>query len=150
MNVAATQISVPHPATWTELCEKQDKLAAIGDLKTKFKYVDGTEATINYNFKDRYVDEYTGEDLPLEETKAAIANGLDYFCKHVWVGIGAAQVATVPEAKTIPSRWVFCNKGDNKNPDVRARLVGCEMNTYKDVRFYASTPPLESKMMFVL
>ena len=60
----------------------------------------------------------------------------------------AIQMKTAdPQAKTIPSRWVFCNKGDSQNPDVRARLVGCEIKTYKDDSFYASTPPLESKRM---
>ena len=47
--------------------------------------------------------------------------------------------------QNIPSRWVLCNKGDAEHPDVRARLVGCEINTYKDDSLYASTPPLEAK-----
>ena len=39
------------------------------------------------------------------------------------------------------------NKGDCKEPDVRARLVGCEVNKggEKVDAFYASTPPLEAK-----
>ena len=109
--------------------------------------IDGTESVVKFVYKDRYVDEYAGEELPIEETKAAIANELSYFCEHVWMGANASAAHSDPEAKTIPSRWVFCNKGDSETPDVRARLVGCEVNTYKDDSFYASTPPLEAKRM---
>ena len=28
----------------------------------------------------------------------------------------------------VRSRWVMANKGDSKEPNVRARLVGCEIN----------------------
>ena len=43
---------------------------------------------------------------------------------------------------------MLCNKGDAQNPDVRARLVACEVNHgTKDASFFASTPPLEAKRM---
>ena len=42
-------------------------------------------------------------------------------------------------------RWVLRNKGDLKEPDVRARLVACEVAKDRVFAFYASTPPLESK-----
>ena len=46
----------------------------------------------------------------------------------------------------VRSRWVLCNKGDHKSPDMRARLVACEVNRGdKSDAFYASTPPLEAK-----
>ena len=48
----------------------------------------------------------------------------------------------------VKSRWVLCNKGDAEHPDMRARLVACEVNKgQKDAAFYASTPPLESKKL---
>ena len=47
----------------------------------------------------------------------------------------------------IKSRWVVVNKGDALKPDIRARLVACEINVYKTDEFYASTPPLEAKNM---
>ena len=47
---------------------------------------------------------------------------------------------------TVRSRWVLCNQGDNRTPDIRARLVACEINKGdKHDAFYASTPPLEAK-----
>ena len=59
------------------------------------------------------------------------------------------EALATPDSKVIPSRWVLCNKGDAETPDVRARLVGCEINTYKDDAFYASTPPLVAKRMLL-
>ena len=46
------------------------------------------------------------------------------------------------------SRWVLSNKGDAASPDVRARLVACEINhgDRNDI-FAASTPPLEAKRL---
>ena len=46
----------------------------------------------------------------------------------------------------VRSRWVLSNKGDIDEPDMRARLVACEVNKGQTKwDFYASTPPLESK-----
>ena len=47
----------------------------------------------------------------------------------------------------IRTRWVITNKGDAAKPDVRARLVACELNTYRSDEFFASTPPLEAKRL---
>ena len=57
------------------------------------------------------------------------------------------HMKTVPDYILVRSRWVMANKGDSKEPDVRARLVGCEVNKggEKVDAFYASTPPLEVK-----
>ena len=41
----------------------------------------------------------------------------------------------------------MCNKGDLQNPDVRARLVACEVNDHKSDAFFAGTPPLEAKKL---
>ena len=37
-------------------------------------------------------------------------------------------------------RWALCNKGNLKEPDVRACRVACEMAKDKVSAFYASTP----------
>ena len=80
------------------------------------------------NFKDRYFDEYTGEVLAPHLIRPAIEDELNYFNSKVW------QLSTIDEMEKIPghilvrSRWVLCNKGDADSPDVRARLVSCELN----------------------
>ena len=53
------------------------------------------------------------------------------------------------EAKVVRTRLVIHNKGDEAHPDVRARLVACELNTYQTDEFYASTPPLEAKRLLL-
>ena len=54
----------------------------------------------------------------------------------------------IPDYILVRSRWVLCNKGDADSPDVRARLVSCELNNgEKNDFFSASTPPLEGKRM---
>ena len=49
------------------------------------------------------------------------------------------------DSTCVRMRWVLCNKGDLKGPDVRARLVACEVAKDNVSAFYASTTPLESK-----
>ena len=111
--------------------------------------VSGGKTPITYdesNFKDRYLDEYTGEILAPHLIRPAIEDELDYSNSKVW------QLSTIDEMEKIPgyilvrSRWVLCNKGDSASPDVRARLVSCELNKGdKNDAFSASTPPLEGK-----
>ena len=99
-----------------------------------------------HNFRERYTDEYTGELLPTNLIRTAIVDELDYFNSKVWELSSKEQMVKYPEAILVRSRWVVCNKGDSTSPDVRARLVSCELN--KDGRndaFSASTPPLEAK-----
>ena len=43
----------------------------------------------------------------------------------------------------------MCNKGDAGRPDIRARLLACELNTFKSDDFFASTPPLEAKRLLL-
>ena len=72
---------------------------------------------------------------------------LDYFNAHVWEAETIDQMKKVPDYILVRSRWVMANKGDSSDPDVRARLVGCEVNKggEKVDAFFASTPPLEAK-----
>ena len=52
-------------------------------------------------------------------------------------------------SKTVRTRWVICNKSDDACPDIRARLVACELNTFSTDEYFASTPPLEAKRMLL-
>ena len=72
---------------------------------------------------------------------------LDYFNEHVWEVDTLEHMKTVPDYILVRSRWVMANKGDSAEPDMRARLVGCEVNKggEKNDQFFASTPPLEAK-----
>ena len=46
--------------------------------------------------------------------------------------------------KTIGTRWIDINKGDEESPDYRSRMVGNEFNVGSDPALYAATPPLEA------
>ena len=100
------------------------------------------------NFKPRYVDEYTGEFLAPHLIRPAIEDELHYFNSKVWEITTTDKMRQLPDYILVRSRWVLCNKGDAVTPDVRARLVACELNNgERNDMFSASTPPLEAKRL---
>jgi hypothetical protein len=116
---------------------------------SKVAKVDGTVIPITYNpcqFKPKYVDEYTGELLDPSLISDAIIDELDYFNDHVWRIEEKATMLGIKDHVFVRSRWVTCNTGDHIEPDMRARLVACEVNKEgKNDLFHASTPRLEAK-----
>ena len=46
--------------------------------------------------------------------------------------------------KVIGARWLDINKGDDREPNYRARLVGKEIKTDSRLDLFAATPPLEA------
>ena len=73
---------------------------------------------------------------------------MNYFNSKVWEVCSTDEMKKIPDYILVRSRWVLCNKGDSNDPDVRARLVSCELNNgEKNDFFSASTPPLEGKRM---
>ena len=46
--------------------------------------------------------------------------------------------------KIIKSRWIDINKGDDKNPNYRSRMVGEEFKDRDIEGLFAATPPLEA------
>ena len=98
------------------------------------------------HFRSKYVDEYTGETLDPTLIAAAIREELNYFNAKVWNIDLKSEAMKTEGAILVRSRWVLCNKGDNRSPDIRARRVACERNKGdKHDAFYALTPPLEAK-----
>lgn len=100
-------------------------------------------------FVKRYTDEYTGERLPPNLIRTAIVEELDYFNSKVWEISAVDQMAKYPDAVMVKSRWVLCNKEDADSPDVRARLVSCELN--KDGRndAFSASPPFSGQEVIV-
>ena len=125
----------------------EDAMAKTENLSVKFKHDKGRSEVRKLEFKERYKDEYTGEDLPMGYVREAMREELDYFCDRVWVGVPLSEAQSDPEAKIVGSRWVNCNKNDAHDPDVRCRLVAQEVNLHADDSFYAATPPLEAKRL---
>ena len=52
-----------------------------------------------------------------------------------------SPVAEIGSHKVMKTRWVDTNKGDERSPEIRCRLVAREV---KKANFFASTPPLEA------
>ena len=102
---------------------------------------------IPHNFKAVYRDEYTGEELPNHLVRSAMEEELNYFNLHVWDAVEKKLAYRTEDFKLVRMRWVICNKADDENYDVRARLVACEINTHKSDDYFASTPPLEAKRL---
>ena len=51
--------------------------------------------------------------------------------------------------RTIRTRWIDVNNGDEGAPDYRSRLVGKEFNDGADPSLFAATPPLEALRLIV-
>ena len=79
----------------------------------------------------------------------AIKEELYYFNQHVWTAVPMDVALQNADAKIVGSRWVICNKNDQSDPDVRARLVAQEISSHADTSFFAATPPLEAKRMLL-
>ena len=118
---------------------------------SKVDKVGGGSIPVKYeacNFKPQYTDEYTGEPLDHKLLRAAMEDELNYFNEKVWRITTVEEMQKIPDHIVTRSRWVLCNKGDAESPDVRARLVACEINHGdKNDMFAASTPPLEAKRL---
>ena len=67
----------------------------------------------------------------------------------MWALAGARKILAHAQSKIVSARWAICSKSDSEAPDIRARLVACELNTYNTHDRYASTPPLEAKRMLL-
>ena len=53
-------------------------------------------------------------------------------------------VAIRDGCRVISTKWVDINKGDQKAPNYRARLVGRELKLDSRLDLFAATPPLEA------
>ncbi len=92
-----------------------------------------------------FIDDVTG--APLDKDKAVQARKLemDYFRQ---MGV-YTKVMREAWMKVITTRWLDVNKGDEKSPNYRARLVGREIKMDKRMDLFAATPPLESLRMIL-
>ena len=96
--------------------------------------------------QDKYWGEITGEELDPNVVKKARKLELDYFkSKKVYHKVPRAKARAITGKNPITIRWIDVNKGDDKNPNYRSRLVAREMNYGKEESIFAATPPLEAK-----
>ena len=92
-------------------------------------------------------DEYTGEVLDPALVRQGQEEELKYFrSKHVWRVVPRSRAAG---HRIVGTGWVCTNKGDDRRPDVRCRLVAQEVTTYQSEEFFAATPPIETLRMIL-
>ena len=67
------------------------------------------------------------------------------FAKHaVYKKVPIEECWNATGAAPIGTRWVDVNKGDERNPEHRSRLLAKEIKTSKREDLFAATPPLEA------
>ena len=72
------------------------------------------------------------------------------FRKHaVYVKVPIKQCWDRTGKKPIGVRWVDINKGDDRKPRYRSRLVAKELSLDKRDDLFAATPPLEAKKLLL-
>ena len=87
--------------------------------------------------------------LDPEKVVAARKLEIDYGNKmKVWTKI-PRRMAKERGWRTIKSRWLDINKGDDANPKYRSRFVGKEFNDKTVDGLFAATPPLEALRLLI-
>ena len=95
---------------------------------------------------DAYWDDLSGKRLNESGVRKARSEELGELAKHgVYTKVPVSQCWNRTGSKPIGTRWVDVNKGDDKNPDYRSRLVAQEINNEKRDGLFAATPPIEAK-----
>ena len=97
-----------------------------------------------------FYDELTGEPLPTSLVRAARQEEVDFMEGwRCWERVGPEVAWKKGGKKPLRTRWVDVNKGDEKNPDVRCRLVAKDIAFQRDDSFFAATPLLGALRMLL-
>ena len=92
----------------------------------------------------------SGKELNPELVREAREEGMQEFRKHeVYVKVPIQQCWDRTGKNPIGVRWVDINKGDDKNPRYRSRLVAKEFKVGVADELFAATPPLEAKKLLM-
>jgi hypothetical protein len=98
----------------------------------------------------RYWDDVSGKELDPVRVREARVEEMKEFGKHtVYEKVPLAQCWSRTGKKPIGVRWVDINKGDDRNPKYRSRLVAMEFNCDKREDLFAATPPVEAKKLLM-
>ena len=89
----------------------------------------------------------TGQSLDKDMAREARKLEMQFFRNMKVYEKVPRWMAARDGCKVITTRWLDINKGDQQNPNYRARLVGREIRTDSRLDLFAATPPLESLRM---
>ena len=101
--------------------------------------------------EEYYIDDVNGGFLDLEMVREARVEELAGYKMQVYCRVPVAEIGS---HKAIKTRWVDTNKGDERSPEFRCRLVTKEVkkrnNTEEEsANFFASTAPLEAVKLLI-
>lgn len=89
-------------------------------------------------------DDVTGAELEPQRVAQARQAEIEFFREmSAYTRCPRARIEE-ERGKLIDVSWIDATKGDAANPNYRSRLVGRELNTYRDEALYAATPPLQA------
>ena len=90
-------------------------------------------------------DDVSGSKLIPSLVKKARREEIEYIKKlGVYNKVPLDKCLKQTGKKPIQVRWIDVNKGDDKNPIYRSRLVAKDFKTSINLEWYAATPPLET------
>jgi hypothetical protein len=90
-------------------------------------------------------DDVSGTKLRPELVKQARREEIEYIKKlGVYKKVPKSKCHKETGKKPIQVRWIDVNKGDDKNPIYRSRLVAKDFKNSINLEWYAATPPLET------
>jgi len=91
-------------------------------------------------------DDVSGKPLDTSMVKRARKDELEEFQKHgVYHKVPIKECWDKTGKAPLGIRWIDINKGDDKDPEYRSRLVAKEIKMDKREDLFAATPPLEAK-----
>ena len=119
--------------------EEKDITNAINELTT----VDPHEQELLYD-PFEFLDDVTGQTLDKKMAVEARKLEMQFFRNMKVYDKVPRWMAARDGCKVITTKWRDINKGDQRNPNYRARLVGRKIKTDSRLDLFAATPPLES------
>ena len=98
------------------------------------------------DYMDEYVDDMSGKPLITSLVNEARGDEMKKFRQHnVYTKVPIAECVATTGKQPIGSKWIDINKGDEKEPNYRSRLVAKEIRRDPNEDMFAATPPLEAK-----
>ena len=94
-----------------------------------------------------FFNDVTGQSLDKKMAREAGKLEMQFFRNMKVYDKVPRGMAARDGCNVITTRWLDINKGDQRNPNYRARLVGREIKTDSRLDLFAATPPLESLRM---
>ena len=91
-----------------------------------------------------YWDDVSGKALRKELVEEARAEEMATVKRmQVWIKVDRDRCIRETGRPPIKLRWVDVNKGDEKKPNYRSRIVAKEIRTDSRPDLFAATPPVE-------